>query len=147
MFNDVVQGDVGIKSGGSRERRHGEPGKGGERIFGRPETRKDQVEPHHIGLQPANRVQQPHGIGEAAEFPAANHIEARQFRLLLGLQGIAVRIRSEFIVREFVGQDGQLDVRMPLDFAGNMEAVFVQLAVRWEETPQLSRSSSGPALK
>ena len=129
VFDDVVQSDVGVIA----ETHESEPAC---TVRQRPppdapecaKAGKDEVEPHHVRLQFADGIQQPHWSGQAVEFPAADHVETRQF-LSCGsaLSGLTVLVGGELVVGQFVCKNGQTDVRIALQFPRDVKGVLVQL--------------------
>src|ERR1700733_2150361 len=85
VFSDVVQRDMGVKARGSQESRRRQTQKCCEWFFRRSKAGEDKIEPHYIGLQLANRLQEAHGSCHAAKLPAADDAKPRQLLLLLAV--------------------------------------------------------------
>src|ERR1041385_4226031 len=109
MFNNVVECDVSVVAEGSNQSRRPQSREGRKRMFWRAKTGEYEVEPHHIGLQFADRVQQTHWSCQAVEIPAADYVEAWKFRQLRTVKRFSTFVRSEFIVGQFVRENGQTD--------------------------------------
>ncbi len=127
VLDDVVQRDMGAEAEGSSQRRRPQPGKRGHRMFLGRESGEHQVEPDHIGFQFTYRPQETDRRRQIVKFPAADHIEPREFGLRPGAERFAILVGGKLIVGQFICQDDQFDRRIALEFARNVKSVLVQL--------------------
>ena len=109
VVHQVMQRDVGIASAQARQNRLGQARESRNWIVA--ESRKQQVEPHHVRLDVVDGLQQSCRIGNGIETPAAHDVVVRQ------LLGSAV---------QFVRQDREAQQWIALQFTRNMESVFVK---------------------
>jgi hypothetical protein len=116
VVHQVVQGNVGVEPGRARHRRDTQPQERGHRPVA--EGGKEQVEPDHVGLAVADGAQQPLGIVQSVERPAAFHAEFRQLRAW-GIQ--------------LVRQDGHAQQRVALQLVCDMKPVLIQTAPAWRK--------------
>jgi hypothetical protein len=100
--------DVGLIPGQAHQGWSGKP-EGGRQSFVSV-TGKANIEPHDIGLQPADLAQQAKRIRKTIEIPAADHLKASHFRLRRW---------------QLIGQDGQAEQRVSLKLPRDVKAVFV----------------------
>ena len=128
VFEDVVEGDVGVESGGTRQGGGRESGEGGERLVGCGETGEDQVVPDHVGLELADGVQQAHRRREAPNFQQRMTLKPGSSDCSAHLKRVAVLIGCEIVLGEFVGENDQFDIRVALQFARDVKGIFIQLA-------------------
>ena len=110
-IHQLVKRDVSLISGQTQQGWSGKPDGGGQGFVA--VTGKANIEPDDIRLQPADFAQQAGGIGQTIEVPAADDVVAGKFRLRL---------------RQFIGQDGEAQQRIALQFPRYVKPVFVQPA-------------------
>jgi len=78
------------------------------------ERAEQQVEPHHVGIELAEFGEQAKSAVGTVGRPAAYHRKAME-----------LRNRG----RDFVAENRELDKRIPLEFLGDMKAIFTQTAM------------------
>jgi len=134
-------------AGNLRKSGRGKTGKRNHWILGRRKTREDQVVPHHVRLQFANRVEKTHRSRQAAKLPATDNIESRQFWLLIRLERIAVPIRRKIVVGELVSQDRKFNTGISLQLSRNVKRVLVELAPTGRKSRNQTNLHRGPPSK
>ena len=132
MFNNVMQRDVSVKACGSSESGRGKACERGERILRCSKCGKDQVVPHDVGLQTANRSSK-----GGTDLPD-RRISSNGSRRNLATHGAAAtrsacragRLRKS-ILSEFVCQDRKFDVRKTPQRIRDVERRIRSVDGRW----------------
>src|SRR5437588_451889 len=110
---------MGIDALHAHKNRDGQPEKRLQRLV--PESREQQVEPHHIGLELADLLHELHRVGKAVEVPGADDLEIRKLGLLFDCR------------LELVRKNRQTQQRVDLEFFRNVIAVFAEPSTaRWK---------------
>jgi hypothetical protein len=107
--HQMMQSDVGIAATQPRQQRRQKPQKSVDRIPAK--STEEQIEPHHIGLQMADRLRQSKGSCGIVEGPATLNVETLQLGLSRG---------------EFIGKNREAEKWITAQFFRDMKAVFAQ---------------------
>jgi ribosomal protein L44E len=128
-IHQVMESDVRVAAAQTREQRRHESRKSHERVA--PERAEQQVEPHHVRLEPVQRLEEAKDTARVVERPAALNREPSG----LGL-----------VWREFVGQNRKVEKRIALQLLCDVKPIFTQSTrTGWERGDQTDLHSS-PAL-
>jgi hypothetical protein len=111
-IHQMVKRYVGVATAETGKQRSEKAGKGDERVMA--EGAEEQIEPDNIGFLFANRVEDAGQAGEVVKSPAAFYIETFEFGCGRG---------------ESVGEYGEANKRIALQFLRNMKAVFAESAL------------------
>lgn len=114
--HEVMQRHMGIASAEARQQRSEESGKGDQGIAA--EGAEQQVEPNHVRLDFADGLQDVGSAGRVVEGPAALHGKALDFGVSLG---------------DFVGENGQADEGIALQFLRDVKPVFAESTLAGRE--------------
>ena len=108
-IHQVMKCDVRIAAAQSSEQGCHQSRECNQRIS--PEGAEQQVEPHHVRLQPAQRFQQLVRTRSIIEGPATENRKAIQFRGL---------------TRQLICQNSEVEKRITLQFLSNMKPILAQ---------------------
>src|SRR5258706_16225748 len=87
----------------------------------------NEIEPDHIRPQSANRARNFPRYGQAVRVPAPDDMKAGQFLLPVLAERISIPVSRPFVASEFVSKNREVYERIALQFARQVEAVFIQL--------------------
>ena len=85
------------------------------------------------------------GVARLPNFQQRITLKPGSSELFMGVERIAVRVCCEFIISQFVGQNGQARRRDCAAVPAQYEMRTRSTGVRWGEMSQLGRFSSGPS--
>ena len=106
-IHQVVQGDVGVASTESREQRRHQAAEGDHRSTS--ECAEQEIEPDDVRLEAVNGADDANGTAWVIERPAAQDRETRRLDMISG---------------QFVGQHGQAQKGITLQFLRDVEPIF-----------------------